>query len=236
MKFCNVFVLFSCAAQAIYAAPAYFVAVTHPITASEEVGWKVLDTSFIVPISDPVKIQEARTYGRGGNLDHPCFRVKVAPGSDGLNRNVVVTNQPLWLWHIVDFVGFQIGCGEYDVIDPLRPTPYNLHDPQVMARAMAEGGWSAARYEIVAEIDPPLQSSLRFEPTLGAILEWDDLGKFYEFTVETRLISESSWRTASGTDWPIRGNRWVLPAMGDASESRLFRVKAAFRLPSLIGG
>lgn len=221
--------------KALCADPAYFIAVNVPVSTSGHVGWFVLDTAFIVPIADPAKLKEARTYGRGSNTVHPCFRVKVAPGSDGINRNLLITNQPLWLWHIVEFDSFHFGCGEYHIVDPLRPTPHSLHDPEVMARTIAEGGWTVTRYEIVAEINPPLATSIRFDAALGLVLEWDDLGKFYAYTVETRLLAEPLWTVAPGVDWPIRVNQRGLSILDDSNGSRLFRVKAEFKAPPLLG-
>jgi hypothetical protein len=61
--------------------------------------------SFLLPLSDPAAIAQARALiaqpSEGG-----IVVAKIAPGSDGLNRDVRADGQPLWAWHITEFEQF----------------------------------------------------------------------------------------------------------------------------------
>jgi hypothetical protein len=64
--------------------------------------------SFVLPLSDPADIADARTlinegpFGSVGSI--PI--VEITAGSDGTNRDVLASGEPLWSWHVSDFSGF----------------------------------------------------------------------------------------------------------------------------------
>jgi hypothetical protein len=64
--------------------------------------------SFILPLSDPADIADARTLiseGPGGSVGSIPV-VQLAVGSDGENRDVLAIGEPLWSWHVIGFSGF----------------------------------------------------------------------------------------------------------------------------------
>jgi hypothetical protein len=64
--------------------------------------------SFVLPLSDPADIADARTLineGPGGSVGSiPVMNLTV--GSDGENRDVLAIGEPLWSWHVTSFTGF----------------------------------------------------------------------------------------------------------------------------------
>ena len=64
--------------------------------------------SFVLPLSDPADIADARTLineGPGGSVGSiPVMQLAV--GSDGENRDVLAIGEPLWSWHVTAFSGF----------------------------------------------------------------------------------------------------------------------------------
>jgi len=64
--------------------------------------------SFVLPLSDPADIADARTLiseGPGGSVGSIPVMV-LTVGSDGENRDVLAIGQPLWSWHVTSFSGF----------------------------------------------------------------------------------------------------------------------------------
>lgn len=69
-----------------------------------------LGDSYVLPLSDPDDIATARLLvGGGGFL---FVFANVTPGSDGINRNVVALGQPLWSWHVAEFLAFDTAAIE----------------------------------------------------------------------------------------------------------------------------
>lgn len=60
--------------------------------------------SYVLPLTDPVDIAQAREMASG-----PAGLIVVATvtaGSDGINRNVSAPGEPLWSWHVKEFLAF----------------------------------------------------------------------------------------------------------------------------------
>lgn len=66
--------------------------------------------SYILPLSDPDDIARARTLieGGGGGSD-TAITAKIRAGTDRINRDVLAPGEPLWSWHVTEFVGFGSG-------------------------------------------------------------------------------------------------------------------------------
>ncbi len=67
--------------------------------------------SFILPLSDPRHIARAleiiadiEAGGNGGG--DSSVTVEIIGGSDGVNRDVLAPGEPLWSWHVTEFLGF----------------------------------------------------------------------------------------------------------------------------------
>jgi len=66
------------------------------------------DDSFLLPLSDPVAIAQARARLAQGPASGigSIVSAQIAAGSDGLNRDVRSPGAPLWSWHVTGFEGF----------------------------------------------------------------------------------------------------------------------------------
>ena len=63
--------------------------------------------SFLLPLSDPNDIERARAIiAAGGAAPDTEPAVTVVVGSDGVNRDVLAPGEPLWSWHVTEFLGF----------------------------------------------------------------------------------------------------------------------------------
>jgi hypothetical protein len=64
--------------------------------------------SFLLPLSDPGHIAQARARlagGAGSGVGSIAVAL-IRAGGDGLNRNRRAARQPLWSWHVSEFLGF----------------------------------------------------------------------------------------------------------------------------------
>lgn len=69
--------------------------------------------SYILPLSDPEDIAEAREIiARGGTGLGTIVVAKIVAGSDGINRDVLAPGEPLWSWHVTEFGLFADGVIE----------------------------------------------------------------------------------------------------------------------------
>ncbi len=64
--------------------------------------------SYVVPITDPEHIAHARAIISDGPdaAGRPLVVAHVRSGADGINRDVLNSGEPLWSWHVVEFVDF----------------------------------------------------------------------------------------------------------------------------------
>lgn len=84
----------------LQAEPVYFLVAEKP-------GSLFHFDSYVLPISDPAGIQHARDLIRLGPIaGNTIVFAKIAPGSDGINRDYLKPGAPLWNWHVTEFEGF----------------------------------------------------------------------------------------------------------------------------------
>ncbi|HEX6884895.1 MAG TPA: fibronectin type III domain-containing protein [Planctomycetota bacterium] len=86
------------------AAPAPQTTPVHFVVA--ERGTPFHGDSYVLPISDPAQLREARDVLRGLNGFETICVARIADGADGVNRDVRAAGEPLWTWHVIDFLGF----------------------------------------------------------------------------------------------------------------------------------
>lgn len=69
---------------------------------------KVHGDSFVVGLSDAGHIAHARDLiARGPDeADSPILFARIAPGADGINRDLLSPDQRQWNWHVDEVVGF----------------------------------------------------------------------------------------------------------------------------------
>lgn len=70
-------------------------------------GQRIHNDSYILPLDDPADIAAARdivNQGPGKAKAHIAF-ASIAPGSDGINQNLLSPFQT-WSWHVTGFLGF----------------------------------------------------------------------------------------------------------------------------------
>jgi hypothetical protein len=75
---------------------------------AERDGSKVHGDSFVVGLSEPDHIAHARDLiARGADeAGAPILFAHIAPGADGLNRDLLSPTQREWNWHIDEVAGF----------------------------------------------------------------------------------------------------------------------------------
>jgi hypothetical protein len=81
---------------------------TVPFVVAEKPGVEEHRDSFVLPLSTDADIAHARDLiARGPDVAGASIvTAEIAPGSDGVNRNVLAEGQPLWDWHVTRFEGF----------------------------------------------------------------------------------------------------------------------------------
>lgn len=62
--------------------------------------------AFVFPMTNSNHIVSARAELQKPANERRWVGARVAPGADGINRNLVVPGKPLWNWHITEFGGF----------------------------------------------------------------------------------------------------------------------------------
>lgn len=66
--------------------------------------------SFVVPVDDPAQLAQVRTYladRAAGREARPLVAtLRVAAGSDGINRNYAAVGAPEWSWRVAQVIGF----------------------------------------------------------------------------------------------------------------------------------
>jgi hypothetical protein len=153
------------AADAASPPPRYFV-----VAESPSLGACVRCDAYLVPLSNPQDIAHARELiDTGGAASAPIVVAEMEAGSDGINRDVLAVGEPLWSWHVTDFVGFvdvtaEIfdgwpGFVESDVAGWIENTRSSPGDPGVV------GFW---HYTVVREVPEP--GSLGVPTGAGALL------------------------------------------------------------------
>lgn len=63
--------------------------------------------SYILPLANPEAIKHARDLIEfGPSIGQALVVARIASGADGVNRNVLAPGEPLWSWHVTEFLGF----------------------------------------------------------------------------------------------------------------------------------
>src|SRR6266566_1844576 len=63
--------------------------------------------SYVLPLTRPEDVTEARRLLREVSIDQrPSVGARLAPGSDGINRDHLAVGAPQWSWHVAEFTGF----------------------------------------------------------------------------------------------------------------------------------
>ncbi len=144
-----------------HAAPVYFLVAEHP-------GSQVYYDSYVLPIEDPAAIAHARQLiSQGPSAGAPIVTARIAPGSDGINRNYLAPGFPLWSWHVTEFVGFS------DITIELCDGWPGFLESDVDGWIQNTGGticfWS---YTVVGELALVPEPSTRLLLGLGTLLAW----------------------------------------------------------------
>ena len=98
LKHIFTFILFLFCSTLVHAAPVYFVV--------SEID-PVHGDSYVLPLESAADIAHARALiASGPAAGTPIVVAHIAPGSDGINRNILAPGEPLWSWHVDAFDGF----------------------------------------------------------------------------------------------------------------------------------
>jgi hypothetical protein len=63
--------------------------------------------SYVLPLKDIYAINHARDLIENGpSIGGAIVVARIAAGTDGINRDVLARGQPLWSWHVTEFLGF----------------------------------------------------------------------------------------------------------------------------------
>jgi hypothetical protein len=71
-------------------------------------GEEVHGDSYVLPLSDPADIAEARALIASAGTSGPrIVTARIGEGADGVNRDYRENGAPAWSWHVTEFLGFQ---------------------------------------------------------------------------------------------------------------------------------
>ena len=126
--------------------PVYFVV--------SEKGSPLHGDSYLVPISDPADLREARDVIRGLNGLETIVVCRITVPSDGINRDVLAPGEPLWSWHVIEFLTFAETTQEtldgWPGLVEANPYAY-IHPPPEGDNTGSIGFWS---YTVTQELGP----------------------------------------------------------------------------------
>ncbi len=107
--------------------------------------------SYVLPLEDASDIAHARDLiAKGPSAGDAIVVAEIAPGSDGINRNVLAPGKPQWSWHLVNFESF---AG--NTIEILDGSP-TLVEEDVEFWMQNTGGFIGFwGYTVTAELDEP---------------------------------------------------------------------------------
>lgn len=88
-------------ATAAHAGPTWFVVAERP-------GVEEHHDSYVLPLTDAADVAHARDLIAGGPdaAGAPIVFANVVAGADGVNRNALAPEEPLWNWHVAEFESF----------------------------------------------------------------------------------------------------------------------------------
>lgn len=177
--------------------------------------------TYLVPISDPLVIADARvlaTQGPGNGVG-TIVNASLLPGSDGFNRDLDAPGQRLWDWHVVMVHGFSDSaievCDGWPGFIEEDPQAYVLNTGNAMCL------WG---YTIVEEIPAP---GYGIHPGLsGAWYDPSRGGQGLLITVDKDLpLVFAGWFTydAAGSGG-LAGQRWYTAQGPYTAESALLEL------------
>jgi hypothetical protein len=106
--------------------------------------------SYILPLENPSDIAHAQALIlQGISAGQTIAVAQIAAGSDGINRNYLAPGQPLWSWHVTNFLGFADLAAE--VLDG-TPTQVENNVAGWIANTGGEVGFY--NYTVVAQVVP----------------------------------------------------------------------------------
>jgi hypothetical protein len=187
---------------------------------------KYFDDSFVLPLSRPEDVREARRLLKEVSpMDQPFPVVKIAVGADGINRDHLAVGAPQWSWHVTEFLGFpSIVVPEYEYFG----TPTLIEENLEKYKVLGEAGFVS--HAIVAELRPPFKISVRVTAE-GVVISWPWRGQLYVYTVEcASTLSPADWAPVAGTAWPIAETTWV-DKTPLSSGPRFYRIRSKLKLP-----
>ena len=152
--------------------------------------------AYILPLNRQADIEKARLLAASGGCFpqdgsfRPFFILGV--GGDGTNRNVALPGQPLWSWHVIDFVDW-ISFTSFD---------YPYADPWQIERDVVNGTLTNGTqltlkgyYTVIAEVDPPLKLFSILDQS-DFILYWTHDASNTTYTVEwTQSLTNPQWKS-----------------------------------------
>jgi len=96
------------ASAAIFAGiPSTAAAQTSYFLVAERQDAAVHGDSYVLPLSDPAAIAQARALIDAAPGALPSIVIAhIAAGADGINRDHLATGAPAWSWHVTGFEGF----------------------------------------------------------------------------------------------------------------------------------
>lgn len=159
--------------------------------------------SYILPLTDPSHLRKARDLIRGLNSFETIVVCRITIGSDGVNRDVLGAGEPLWSWHVIEFLEFAELTAE--VMDGwpglVESNPYAyIHAPPEGDNTGLIGFWA---YTVTQElgagpgISPPTSPT---GPTLTALgagkvrVVWTDRSNNEEgFEIQRQQRVGNSW-------------------------------------------
>lgn len=217
----------------VLAAPTYFIVGTYAIPREFGGGWPESMESHVVSFENTTDIAEARKFigGKKNKGGGPWVKMTVAPGKDGMNRDYLASATPEWDWHPTSSGELFTGAITQEFL-PLSPGAINK--PEGMAVIQQRGGvWFYSGGTLMAELNPVLTTRFTASVAGDLVLEWDYLGPYYAFTVESRDLGSSSvWKPVPGMAWPIREERWTVSDVSTTGSTQLYRVRAELKKPA----
>lgn len=215
----GIFLTFCSMPQMAVAETIFFVVSESPLDT-------VRGDSYVLALEDATNIEHARNLiAKGPSVGRAIIVAEIAPGSDGINRDVLAPGAPQWSWHVVNFQGF--ADATIEILDGSPTIVEDDVDSWMQNTGGIIGFW---RYTVTAELKerPPflINSGLNdawFNPaTTGQgffISVFPDIGQMFLawFTYEVERPDESipaqlgeaghRWLTAQGA---YAGNQAVL--------------------------
>jgi hypothetical protein len=182
--------------------------------------------SFVLPLTRTNDIEHVRTWLRTGSAPggQSASIVRIAPGSDGINRDYLAPGAPQWSWHIVQMVGFSQFLPGITV--PPGYIEMYLNEWMSSSRGI-NGFFHKPILELLPRSSPVISAS---SGSSSFELTWTDLGVHYVYTLEVASsLNSSNWTAAPGGTWPTTSTNWTNSAT--LNQSRFYRVKAELKNP-----